>query len=58
MSFKSWAYHGDNDRFYCYVDLHAAHLGETYGPSDTMGCEVDFDAAKIWFTKSEEMLSS
>ncbi|KAH7400088.1 hypothetical protein BKA64DRAFT_707768 [Cadophora sp. MPI-SDFR-AT-0126] len=54
---KSWAYHGDDGRFYCYLSHNSLHVGEPYGPGDVIGCGVDFGTGKIWYTRNGTLLS-
>ncbi|MAD85283.1 MAG: hypothetical protein CL912_20175 [Deltaproteobacteria bacterium] len=53
---KSWAYHGDDGRFYCYLGHNSVHVGEPYGPGDVIGCGVDFGTGKIWYTRNGTLL--
>ncbi|KAM0706916.1 hypothetical protein Q7P35_006246 [Cladosporium inversicolor] len=49
---RSWAYHGDDGGFYVWSDSSAQSLGELYGPGDTIGCGVDLETRKLWYTKN------
>lgn len=49
---RSWAYHGDDGALYAGKSYSAQSYSEPYGPGDTIGCGVDLDARKLWFTKN------
>lgn len=49
---ESWAYHGDDG---CTFNSHATgkqYGGHKYGPSDTVGCGVNFRTGQAFFTKN------
>lgn len=55
-SSRSWAYHGDNGGFYSYVSSEPRYFGKGYGPGDVIGCGVDFETGKIWYTRDGTMI--
>jgi ankyrin repeat protein len=52
---QSWAYHGD-DGWFGAGSFAMQIYGEPYGPGDTVGCGVDLETRKIWFTKQGRKL--
>ena len=52
---QSWAYHGD-DGWFAAGSNPVKSYGEPYGPGDTVGCGVDLETQKIWFTKQGRKL--
>lgn len=57
QSGQSWAYHGD-DGFICAGTFDRPRFGDKYGPGDTVGCGVNLETQKIWFTRSGRSLTS
>lgn len=51
-----WAYHSDDGGYYHANDAFVAR-DETYGPGDTVGCGVNLETHKIWFTKNGKKLA-
>jgi ankyrin repeat protein len=52
---QSWAYHGDDGWFGAGTGA-TQDFGEPYGPGHTVGCGVDLETQKIWFTKQGKKL--
>jgi ankyrin repeat protein len=52
---QSWAYHGDDGWFGAGAGA-TQDFGEPYGPGDTVGCGVDLETRKVWFTKQGKKL--
>lgn len=47
----SWAYHGDDGKFFLEEDQ-GAQFGGTYGVGDVIGCGSDRDKDEFFFTKN------
>jgi hypothetical protein len=47
---SSWAYHGDDGKFYAQSDAGTTY-GDTFGAGDVVGCHIAFDKG-VTFTKN------
>jgi hypothetical protein len=53
---KSWAYHGDDGGLFANHGSNTIDQDEPYGPGDTVGCGVDLESGRIWFTRNGQRL--
>ncbi|KAI9685134.1 MAG: hypothetical protein M1822_004721 [Bathelium mastoideum] len=53
---RSWAYHGDDGGMGDSATRFDEDEDRKYKPGDTIGCGVDFNKNKMWFTKNGEKL--
>jgi Ran-binding protein 9/10 len=50
---QSWAYHGDDGGFYASdTNKWPQQYGKHYGPGDTVGCGLEVDSQRIFFTRN------
>ncbi|ERF74527.1 hypothetical protein EPUS_08938 [Endocarpon pusillum Z07020] len=50
---QSWAYHGDDGGFYASDEKKwPRQYGKHYGPGDTVGCGLEVDSQRIFFTRN------
>lgn len=50
---RSWAYHGDDGGFFTSDrQKRPIQYGKHYGPGDTVGCGLELETQKIFFTRN------
>jgi ankyrin repeat protein len=50
LSTRSWAYHGDDGGFFDGVAARGMDRASPYRPGDTVGCGIDLEEGRLWFT--------
>ncbi|KAI1418586.1 SPRY domain-containing protein [Hypoxylon sp. FL1857] len=49
---ESWGYHGDDGDIYSGQNVGKAYEGSHFGPTDTIGCGINFRTREAFFTKN------
>ena len=49
---SSWGYHGDDGFKFHSVSTRGLRYADTYSTDDTVGCGVDMQTGKLFFTKN------
>lgn len=56
LSTRSWAYHGDDGGFYDGCSGQPTGHASPYGTRDTVGCGIDLEEGRMWFTLNGKRL--
>jgi hypothetical protein len=48
----SWGYHGDDGKRFNSASKQGMRYSETYSKDDTIGCGINMDTGKLFFTKN------
>jgi ankyrin repeat protein len=56
LATRSWAYHGDDGRFFDGAAALGMDRASPYQPGDTVGCGIDLKEGRMWFTLNGKRL--
>lgn len=56
FSTRSWAYHGDDGGYFDGISPRGMDHGPRYRAGDTVGCGIDLEEGRMWFTLNGKRL--